>query len=326
MRLKKLRRTLALPVTGYATSVMGVLLVALLLWPFYSQLRGITAMTALVIVLLVAIKWGVGPALAASLLGALCVNFYFVPPILKFAFHLTGEEDVLALVGFLVTSIAVGRLSARAHRRVRENQKLNEQLQEAFQQSSQLEAVRQSEQLKSALLDTVTHDLRTPLTSIKAAASALLAGQASTESVGLSAGSRERFLEIIVQQSDRLNHFIEGMLELAKVRLGNLDAPHSAMPLEEILSAALARADDLLSRHQVMVECNEGLLASVSPKAVAQVIFSLLENAAKYAPQQSGIKISGAATEAGMLQVSVDDDGPGIPPEIRVRVFEKFFR
>jgi two-component system sensor histidine kinase KdpD len=321
----RIRRVLAHKATGYTASVAGVALVALLLWPLYQHVRGVTAAAALLmLVLLVAIKWGVGPALLSSVLSSVVINYYFVPPILHYELPLPQGEDLMALVGFLVISIAVGQLSARAQQRARENQQLYRQLREAFQQASQLEAVRQSDKLKSALLDTVTHDLRTPLTSIKAAASALLEGEAIPAS-GTSMGEQERFLRIIVQQSDRLNHFIEGMLELAKVETGSLDAHGVAIPVEDIVSAAVARADDLVSRHHVAVECSEGLLASVSPKAISQVVFSLLENAARYSPPAGQIKI-GACEAGGMLQISVDDDGPGIPAELKLRIFEKFFR
>src|SRR5690348_16074820 len=116
-------------VVGYAVSIFGVVLVALILWPFYPQVRGITAATALlVVVLLVATKWGIGPALVSSLLGATYLNFRYVPPTLKFEFQLADGDDLVALVAFLITSLMVGQLSARAQRRTREVQQLYDQL------------------------------------------------------------------------------------------------------------------------------------------------------------------------------------------------------
>jgi two-component system sensor histidine kinase KdpD len=318
-----LAKVLTHPAAGYAASVVSVLLIALMLAPVYSKLRAVTAATALLMaVLLVAIRWGTGPALVSSILGAIYLNFYIVPPTRKFSFHLAAGDDLVALVAFLVTSISVGQLSARMQRKARENQRLYQQLRDSMNQQTQLEAMRQSDKLKSALLDTVTHDLRTPLTSIKAAASALMESQPKAEQ----AQSQQPLLQIIVQQADRLNHFIEGMLELARVEGGRLDARRVATPIEDILTAALVRAEDTLSNHIVTVDSPDGLSALVSPKAVAQVVFSLVENAAKYSPAGTNIRVSASSKSATDLLIAVEDEGPGVPVDLRERIFEKFFR
>ena len=136
--------------------------------------------------------------------------------------------------------------------------------------------------------------------SIKAAASAL--GDADLS--GSNAHSRHSLLNIIVQQSDKLNHFIDGMIELAKVESGSLDGRRVLTPVEEIISAALVRAEDAVSNHIVSVDSQERLFASVSPKAVSQVLFSLVENAGKYSPVGSRIHVTATAIEASDLQIS----------------------
>ena len=159
----------------YLISIGGIPAVALLLWPFYPAVRGVTAATALLlVVLLVAMRWGTGPALVSSVLGVLYLNFFYVPPLMKLQFQLAQGEDLVRLIAFLVTSILVGQLSSRAQRRAQTIQELNDELVASFDRASQLEAVKRSERLKSALLDSVTHDLRTPLTLIKPAATALI--------------------------------------------------------------------------------------------------------------------------------------------------------
>ncbi|MGA7920428.1 MAG: DUF4118 domain-containing protein [Candidatus Acidiferrales bacterium] len=159
----------------YLISIGGIPAVALLLWPFYPAVRCITAATALLlVVLLVAMRWGTGPALVSSVLGVLYLNFFYVPPLMKLQFQLAQGEDLVRLIAFLVTSILVGQLSSRAQRRAQTIQELNDELVASFDRASQLEAVKRSERLKSALLDSVTHDLRTPLTLIKPAATALI--------------------------------------------------------------------------------------------------------------------------------------------------------
>ena len=116
----------------------------------------------------------------------LCFNFFFIPPF--HTFTIEDPQNWVALAAFLVTAITAGELSARAKRRAeeaeigrRENKRLYEELHDAFERVSHAEALRQSEKLKSALLDAVTHDLRTPLTSIKASATLLLEDPDSEE-------------------------------------------------------------------------------------------------------------------------------------------------
>src|SRR5207244_9505422 len=107
------------------------------------------------------------------------------------------------------------RRAEETERSKREIERLYQELQTAFAQASHAEALRQSEQLKSALLDAVTHDIRTPLTSIKAAVTSLLDDERNEE-FHLDAEGKKEFLEIINEETDRLNHFTEGMVELAR--------------------------------------------------------------------------------------------------------------
>jgi two-component system sensor histidine kinase KdpD len=97
-------------------------------------------------------------------------------------------------------------------------------------------------------------------------------------------------------------------------------------PLDEIIIAALARADDVLKNHKVEVQCNEHLTTIGHSKAIAQVLFSLLENAGKYAPPGTTIRIVAGWDEFGDLRVAVEDEGPGVAPDLRNKIFEKFFR
>ena len=127
----------------------------------------------------------------------------------------------IALLAFLITAVTAGQLSGRAKRRAeeaevgrREIERLYAELRDAFQRASHAEALRQSEKLKSALLDAVTHDLRTPLTSIKASITTLLDEVRSSESpVVLDRESRVEMMEVIDEESDRLSRFINGLIE-----------------------------------------------------------------------------------------------------------------
>jgi K+-sensing histidine kinase KdpD len=273
----------------------------------------------------VAVNWGTGPALLGSFVSALYINFYYVPPTHRFSFQLAQDDDLVALIAFLVMSIVVGQLSARAQRRADENQQLYEKLRVAFEQASQLEALKRSERFKSVLLDTVTHDLRTPLTSIKAAATSLVDFREMSLQQDRSGPPDEKLLRIIVQQADRLNRFIDEMIEFAKLESGRRHQLGELQPVEDILGNSLARAEEILADREVTVECEETTGAVSLPRPTAEVLFLLLENAARHSPAVSPICVT-AVERQGNVLIAVGDQGPGVPPDIREKIFEKFFQ
>ena len=160
--------------TGYIVAVLGPAIVTSGLKLFSEHINSTTvALGLLLVVLFVATGWGSGPAVVSSLLGVVCINFFFLPPVGRLT--IDDPDNWIALFAFLVTAITAGQLSANAKRRAEEAdqgrgeiERLYKELQEAFESASHAKALEQSERLKSALLDAVTHDLRTPLTSIKA--------------------------------------------------------------------------------------------------------------------------------------------------------------
>jgi len=275
-------------------------------------------------VILVAVAQGRGPALYASILVGLSFNFFFIGP--YYSFRITRPEDVVAFVVFVTTAVLVGQLSSRLEKRVLLTEKQSKELvhvrgefERAAAQAAEADALRKSEQLKTALLDAVTHDLRTPLTSIKAAISTIRAGAVSPDV------QRELF-EVIEEESDRLNHFIQGMMDLAKLQAGEVTLASRNVAPEEMVEDALLRAGPLLDGHPVEIAIASGLPSPrVDPRLISQVIFTLLENAAKYSGSSAKITVS-VRQEGSNICFAVNDEGPGIPSELRGRVFEKFFR
>jgi two-component system sensor histidine kinase KdpD len=294
------------------------------------------ALSFLLIVLFVAAAWGSKPAVLAALVGGICFNFFFLPPF--GSFHIAEPENWIAFIAFVVTAITAGQLSARARRRAeeadaarREIERLYRELQESFEEASQARALKQSERLKSALLDAVTHDLRTPLTSIKASVTTLLDDQRATKtgegSALLGEGERREMLEVIDEESDRLDRFINGMMELARIEAGEMQLRRRWGPIEEIISAALSRANSLTDGHPVEFDIEAELPAvRVDARAVSEVVYSLVDNAAKYSPEGAAIRITAHRHGDGLIQMSVEDDGEGIGVQLRERVFDKFFR
>jgi two-component system sensor histidine kinase KdpD len=144
---------------------------------------------------------GTGPALVAAASGAGAYSYYFLPPA---GFGIEDAEDWIAFVTFIVTAVIAGELASRAERRAAEAQagrqeieRLYQELQSAFERASEAEAARRNEQLKAALLDALTHNLRTPLTSIKAAVTALIRSGVWSPVSELSSEGRRELLQVI---------------------------------------------------------------------------------------------------------------------------------
>lgn len=322
---------------GYFIAVLGIAAVTAVMKLFSGHINATTvALALLLVVLFVATKWGASPAVVASLSGVLCFNFFFLPPL--DTLHVAASDNWVALIVFLATAITVGQLSARAKRRTeeadagrRQIERLYEELREAFERASQAEAIKQSERLKSALLDAVTHDLRTPLTSIKASVTTLLderlSKMKSDDSVALDAEGRREMLEVIDEETDRLNRFIESMMELARIEAGEMQLRRRWGTVEEIITAAQERAAPLTREHVIEVSL-EGELPHlrVDARAISEVIYTLLDNAAKYSPAGTRIRVGASRADNETIKFIVEDEGRGIRPELRGRVFDKFFR
>ncbi len=294
------------------------------------------ALSLLLIVLFVATAWGSKPAVLASLVGVACFNFFFLPPFGTFS--IAEPENWIAFFAFLITAITVGQLSARARQRAEEAEaarqeieRLYYELQDTFERSSQAKALKQSERLKSALLDAVTHDLRTPLTSIKASVTTLLDDQLATQDGALATPlgeeGRQEMLEVINEEADRLDRFIEGLMELARIEAGEMQLQRQWSSLEEIIMSAMRRAEPRTRGHQIEMWLDDELPSvNVDERALVEVIYVLVDNAAKYSAPDSTIKVAANASKDHTARVTVEDQGPGIPPELRERVFDKFFR
>ena len=316
---------------GYLVSLLVTAAVTALLIPFREHVNSTTiALVYLLDVLFVALFWGSGPALLASVVGVLCFNFFFLPPF--YTLSIAHSENWIALFVFFTTALAVGQLSAREKRRAEEAERgeheierLYKELQSAFERASQAEALKQSERLKSALLDAVTHDLRTPLTSIKASITTLI-DEARAPELALDTESRQEMLQIIDEECDRLNRFTSGLIELARIDAGELQLRRQWGAIDEIVSTALARAQTLTRDHEVEVKIDQELPAvRVDERAVSEVVYMLIDNAAKYSPPGTKIKISAGLSD-GAVKMAVEDEGEGVPVALRERVFDKFFR
>jgi two-component system sensor histidine kinase KdpD len=169
------------------------------------------------------------------------------------------------------------------------------------------------------------------LTSIKASVTTLLDGERSRER-GAAEGQlgnegRREMLEVIDEEADRLDRFIEGLMELARIEAGEMHLRRKWSSLNEIIVAAMKRAEPRTRAHRIELWLDEELPAvRVDERAMSEVVYVLVENAAKYSPPASVIRVLAKGGEESSVQLVVEDQGPGIPVELRERVFDKFFR
>lgn len=178
----------------------------------------------------------------------------------------------------------------------------------------------ETERLRSSLLSSVSHDLRTPLAAIAGASSSLL----DSEPPGHS--TRRELLQSIYDESDRLSRLVDNLLDMTRIEAGGVSVHKQWCPLEEVIGSALHRLARPLGDRPVQTHVPADLpLVPLDEVLIEQVFINLLDNAHKYSPADQPIEIS-ARSEPKQLVVEVSDHGPGLPPGEEQRVFEKFYR
>jgi two-component system, OmpR family, sensor histidine kinase KdpD len=179
----------------------------------------------------------------------------------------------------------------------------------------------ETERLRDALLSTISHDLRTPLVSIIGAVSSLLTYGASYEP-----SAQRELLLTIQEEAERLNRFVGNLLDMMRLEGGALELKRDWVEIGDVIGTALSRLAQPLSQHQLVVEVEPDLpLLRLDFVLIEHVLVNVLENAAKYSPPQTTIRLS--ARQAGAaIALAVADEGIGIPPDERERIFDKFYR
>ncbi len=181
----------------------------------------------------------------------------------------------------------------------------------------------EAERLRTSLLSSLSHDMRTPLGAITGAASSLLEDPGKGT---ITEPAKRELLQSILDESNRMNRLIGNLLDMIRVESGALKVQKEWQPLEEPVGVALIRLQDRLRDHPVQVQLPADLpLVPMDGVLIEQVFVNLLENAVKYTPPGTPIEISAAHID-GRVRVDVADHGPGIPPGEERRIFEKFYR
>jgi K+-sensing histidine kinase KdpD len=252
--------------------------------------------------------------------GFLLIDYYLQTPFDTLS--IDKLHDWLVLLAFLVTATVATQLLGRANaeaeaarQHAEEIDRLAAERVHLMAEAEHAEALREADRLKDALLASVSHDLRTPLTTIKALA----------HDIAVSGDERAAVIE---QQSDRLNHMVADLLDLSRLNAGGLPLEIEINAAEDLVGAAIQQVSAALAGREVHTS-----LAWSEPVPIGRfdfvhslrILVNLLENAVKYSPAGTPIDLA-MGTEGEMLSISVGDRGRGVMPAERERIFEAFYR
>jgi two-component system sensor histidine kinase KdpD len=275
---------------------------------------------------------GVRASLLTGILAAAAFNLVFIPP--YWTLKVTAGEDWVALGVFLAVAVVVGLLmTAEVERRrtAEERQadlaRLYEQLRASaaerdrlFEDASRAQVLERVDEERAALLRSVSHDLRTPLATIRAVASDLRDGVVYDDAV------RTELLATVCDEAERLDRIVANLLSMSRIEAGAFQPERQAVDIDELVTDRVRRMKDLFRRVRVQMELPRDLpLVDGDYSQLDQVFTNLLENAARHAPAGSFVRISGRS-RGGEVEVRVADEGIGVPDWERGKVFEPFRR
>jgi len=252
-------------------------------------------------VLPVAVSYGLVYAIAVSVASMLAFNFFFLPPLHTLA--LTDSENWVALAVYLVTAVVVSELAAVARRR--------------SLAAVEAEALRRSDSVKTAVLHAVSHDLRSPLTAIRAAGEGLESG-----SLRLDDRDRAELLETIRIETARLERLVSNLLDLSRLEAGAALPEPELWPIDELVSRALEALGADAARVSV-VSADDVPPARVDAAQLERVLVNVLENALRLSSPADPVEVTVQAVD-GEIQIRVSDRGPGLDGDDLHRIFEPF--
>ncbi len=279
-------------------------------------------------VLLISVVWGLWQGLFAALLSAVAFNWFHLPPVGRLT--IADDRDVVALVVFATVAVASSALAEVARARAREAEHRREEADRTVEEMAELSrekdrmqaeaieaaALRRSDELKTALLRSVSHDLRTPLTSMIAAGAALDSSTVTSE-------ERHELCVAIIEEGERLSRLVENLLDVSRLESGNASPRRELVSLAELIEAAghsIGKAGQLV---QLSVDAELPPLRA-DPVQLERAFANLLDNAARHGgekPIQVSARVIGAE-----IEVRVTDQGPGIPLHERERIFMPFYQ
>ena len=279
-------------------------------------------------VLLISAVWGLRLGLVTAVISAVAFNFFHLPPLGRL--DVRADHDLVALVVFAIVAVASGTLADLARAQAAESERRREEADRALAELAALErerermqaeaieaeAFRRSDELKTSLLRSVSHDLRTPLTTIIAAGSAL-------DSPSATPSERRELSEAVVEEGHRLSRLVENLIDVSRLEAGKAAPRREPVALAEVLEAA--RRSIGSGGELVRLALDEDLPAlSVDPAQIERAFANLLDNAVVHGAGEPVLVRSRLV--GPRLIVRVVDRGPGIPESQRGHIFEPFYR
>jgi two-component system sensor histidine kinase KdpD len=314
---------------GWGVALVGLPVLTAALVPLRTDLALPTPLLLyLLLVVAAASIGGLGPALAAAVGGALCANWFFTPPYSRFT--IAEGENALALLVFLavggVVTLLVVQASARALDVVRSQAEVTALREAAAGERRQMELraeetalLAKADELRVALLRAVSHDLRSPLASIKASVTSLL-----QQDIEWSPQATAEFLATIDEESDRLDALVANLLDMSRLQTGALRQDAQPVGYEEVVPAALASLSSPTGDVQVVVDADLPRVLA-DPALLERAVANLTANAVAASPPGAPVRIEAGAV-GGRVDLRIVDRGPGIPLADRERIFEPFQR
>jgi two-component system sensor histidine kinase KdpD len=292
-------KTIKSKVYPYLVSA-GMVLIMTLLGEFLKRKLEPTniVMFYLLAVVIAAIRLGQGPAIVTSVLSVLAFDFFLVPPYLTLNVH--HFEYLFTFAAFLIVGLIVSTLTSKVRAQIIQ---------------------RQTEKLHSALLNSISHDLKTPLVTITGTLSALLDNKSR-----LDAQQRNELLETAREESERLNRIVNNLLDMTRTESGVLRISKKPCDLRDFIGTCLEQLKDKIGSRSVKINIPKDMPElAVDFPYMLKAFLNVVDNALKYSPGGSSIEIEASYNE-NKVQVSVRDHGYGIPKEDLGRIFDKFYR
>ena len=295
------------PLARHLLALLAVAITLGLVWLIHTNAPELqmAVLLYLVPIILVASTWGRGPSITAALAAVLGHDVFLVQP--AGTLTIARAEDALGLVILLFTALVTSQLADSARR--------------GYEKENEAALARRSDQLKTALLRAVSHDLRSPLASIKASVSGLrqAGGSYSDE-------DRAELLAAIEEEADRLARLVTNLLDASRLEAGVLTPHTRPQDLRELVATVVGRLQPLLTGRQVCIDIPEGVPPVPCDYAqIDQVVTNLVENAAVHTPPSTPVTIR-AIVEGDEVRSEVVDQGLGLPATDRERIFRPFER
>lgn len=313
------------PVFGFLASFLFVglaMLISLGMHMLLNQLFVFPGILPLLAVLLVALLWGVGPALFAVVLGAISLDFLFVPPLNKLDLH--SPEGIAQVLPFVLAGLVVAILTGQRETARLRALAAEEEAKIHAEELEQLnEELTETNRLKDQFLSMASHELKTPITSIRGQAQIAQKRLAREPTPGLE--NIKETLQKIDEQTRRLNSLVDDLLDLGSIRAGHVGLQMQPCNLVEICREVIEDQHLLTGRTINLETPADPVMVKGDANRLSQVVINLVSNALKYSPENSPVCVR-VSQPGDHAQIEVKNAGKGISPEQQKHIFEPFYR